>query len=182
MDPDSSINNGSGCQRPAPEKNFLDRLDRQLLMLLQEKFPLVPEPYAELGRQLGVREEEIINRIGRLKEKGIIRRIGAVFDLRRLGYTSTLCALKVPPEKLKEAAAVVNSYTGVTHNYLREHEYNMWFTLIGPSRQKLEEIMAEIKARTGIEDLLELPAEKFYKIRVNFDLNDGEVENGAGDY
>jgi len=122
-------------------------------------------------------EDEVIERLEKLKKAGIVRRIGAVFDLRRLGYVSTLCALKVPPGRLAEVARTVNSFPGVTHNYLREHEYNMWFTLIGPSRQDLERTMEEIKKRTGLTELLELPAERSFKIRVNFNL---EVGNDHG--
>lgn len=156
----------------------MDNLDRQLLNLIQEEFPLTARPYLEIGRRLNLSEKEVISRLERLKKAGIIRRIGAVFDLRRLGYVSTLCALKVPPERLQEVAQVVNSFPGITHNYLREHEYNMWFTLIGPSRQHLEEVMEEIKVRTGLTDLLELPAERSFKIKVNFNL-EVEADNAA---
>jgi len=156
----------------------LDALDRRLLNLVQDEFPLTPRPYLELAKRLGLSETEVIARLRELKKKGIIRRIGAVFDLRKLGYVSTLCALKVPPERLEEVVRIVNSFPGITHNYLREDEYNMWFTLIGPSRQHLEEMLEEIKTRTGLTELLELPAERPFKIRVNFDFKDGE-DGGA---
>ncbi|GFN23580.1 MAG: AsnC family transcriptional regulator [Thermoanaerobacteraceae bacterium] len=155
----------------------MDNLDRQLLNLIQQDFPLTGRPYLEIGRRLNLSEGEVIKRLKKLKKAGIVRRIGAVFDLRRLGYVSTLCALKVPPERLVEVAEVVNSFPGVTHNYLREHEYSMWFTLIGPSRQDLERTMEEIKRRTGLTELLELPAERSFKIRVNFNLEVG-ADNG----
>ncbi|WP_338835018.1 hypothetical protein MHLNE_13110 [Moorella humiferrea] len=150
----------------------MDSLDRRLLNMIQEDFPLTEEPYAEIGRRLGLTEKEVLERLTRLKKRGIIRRIGAVFDLRQLGYTSTLCAMQVPAERLNEVAAVVNGFLGVTHNYLREDTYNMWFTLIGPSRKYLEEIMASIEARTGLA-VMELPAEKSYKIRVKFNMDEG---------
>ncbi|WP_011393685.1 siroheme decarboxylase subunit alpha [Neomoorella thermoacetica] len=149
---------------------LLDQLDRRLLNLIQEEFPLVARPYQEIGCRLGLSEDEVIRKIRKLKTEGIIRRLGGVFELRQLGYTSTLCALKVPPGRLEEVAAVVNSFPGVTHNYLREHDYNMWFTLIGPDRRHLENVIRAIKERTGITELLELPAERPFKIRVNFDL------------
>ncbi|SMB98135.1 transcriptional regulator, AsnC family [Thermanaeromonas toyohensis ToBE] len=152
----------------------MDELDRQLLNIIQEQFPLTPRPYLEIAQRLGISEGEVIARLKELKKKGIIRRIGAVFNLRKLGYVSTLCALKVPLERLEEVARIVNSFPGITHNYLREDEYNMWFTLIGPSRQHLEQVMNEIKIRTGLTDLLELPAERPFKIRVNFEFKDGE--------
>lgn len=154
----------------------LDQLERRLLNLLQEDFPLVPQPYQEIGRRLGLDEDKVMRMISKLKDEGVIRRLGGVFELRRLGYVSTLCALKVPPERLDEVAAVVNSFPGVTHNYLREHEYNMWFTLIGPDRQHLKEVMTAIENRTGLS-LLELPAERPFKIRVNFDLEGNDAND-----
>lgn len=149
----------------------MDKIDRCLLNMIQGDFPLTEEPYAELGRRLGLEEREILERLARLKDKGIIRRIGAVFELRHLGYTSTLCAMQVPEERLEEVAALVNSFPEVTHNYLREDSYNMWFTLIGPCRRRLEKIIGQIKAATGLP-LLELPAERPYKIKVNFNLEE----------
>lgn len=137
--------------------------------MIQEDFPLVEAPYAELGRRLGISEGEVLERLEKIKGEGIIRRIGAVFDLRRLGYASTLCAMQVPEERLAEVAAVVNSFPGVTHNYLREDLYNMWFTLIGPCRRHLEKVITSIEGRTRLP-VLELPAERSYKIRVNFNL------------
>ncbi|WP_027719420.1 AsnC family transcriptional regulator [Desulfovirgula thermocuniculi] len=150
----------------------LDNLDRQLLNLIQSKLPLTPEPYKELARALGSSEEEVINRIRGLIERGVIRRLGAIFDSRRVGYTGTLCALKVPPERIPEVAGIVNRLPGVTHNYLRDHPYNMWFTLLAESPEELNAAIEEIKRLTGIEDLLNLPAEKVFKIRVNFELEE----------
>lgn len=154
----------------------MDVLDRKLVNLMQTDFPLVPRPYKALGEKIGLSEEEVLARLGRLQEEGIIRRIGAFFDSRKLGYYSTLCALAVPEECVGEVAAVVNGYAGVTHNYLREHAYNMWFTLIVPSKAHATAIQEEIKSRTGLDRLLDLPAVRLFKIRVIFDL-DG---NGGG--
>ncbi|MGI9861887.1 AsnC family transcriptional regulator [Moorella naiadis] len=156
----------------------MKQIERRLLNLLQEEFPLVPQPYQEIGRRLGLDEARVIKMIAKLKEEGVIRRLGGVFELRRLGYVSTLCALKVPPERLDTVAAVVNSFPGVTHNYLREHEYNMWFTIIGPDRRHLEKVMTAIENRTGLS-LLELPVERPFKIRVNFDLEGNNGNNNA---
>lgn len=150
----------------------LDNLDRQLLNLIQSKLPLTPEPYKELARALGSTEEEVIRRLKKFIEAGIIRRLGAIFDSRRVGYTGTLCALKVPPEKVAEVAEIVNSFPGVTHNYLRDHPYNMWFTILAESPEELNSTIEKIKQLTGIEDLLNLPAERVFKIRVNFDLEE----------
>jgi DNA-binding Lrp family transcriptional regulator len=148
----------------------LDRIDRELLSRVQEEIPLTERPYAELADGLGISEDDVMERLRLLKEAGVIRRMGGVFDSRRLGYKGTLCALKVPQERIEDVAAVVNRYPGITHNYLRRHAYNMWFTVLSESQEKTEGILAEIKRETGIEDLLNLPSRRFFKVRVKFDV------------
>ncbi len=150
----------------------LDRLDKRLLNLVQSHFPVVCQPYQELAKILGTSEEEVLARLQKLMEKGIIRRLGPIFDSSKLGYSGTLCAVRVPSEKVREVAEVINSFPGVTHNYLRNHSYNMWFTLLAESPEKLQAVLEEIKERTGITDILNLPAQKVFKIRVNFPLED----------
>lgn len=117
-----------------------------------------------------MKEKEILARVQRLKELGIIRRIGASFSARAVGFSSTLCAARVPPEKIEEFVTVVNSYPGVTHNYEREGEYNIWFTLIAPSRRRIGEILKEVSRKTGIRRILNLPATKTFKIAVDFNF------------
>lgn len=153
----------------------LDKVDKALIDLIQTNFPITPEPYRELAGALGLTEGEVIDRIRRLQESGVIRRLGGVFDSRKLGYTGTLCAAKVPPDRVDEVAEKINRHPGVTHNYLREHELNMWFTVLARSREKLDQIISLIKAETGIEEIYEFPAVKIFKIRVNFDV--GGVKN-----
>lgn len=150
----------------------LDETDRQLLNLVQVRFPVVPEPYRELAQKLRISEAEVLERLDKLLREKIIRRLGGIFDSRKVGYCGTLCAMKVEPEKVDDVAAVVNSYPGVTHNYLREHDYNMWFTLLAESEAKLYEIIGEIRNCTGVAFLVSLPAEKIFKIRVNFELSE----------
>jgi DNA-binding Lrp family transcriptional regulator len=150
----------------------LDAVDTKLLNLVQNKFPVVPEPYRELGDVLGVSEEEVIERLRNLTESGIIRRLGGVFDSRGLGYTGTLVGMKVPAERVDEVAAVINAYPGITHNYLREHEYNMWFTILADSPERVEKILREVVEKTGNQDILNLPVEQYFKIMVNFELNE----------
>ncbi|MFZ5632738.1 MAG: AsnC family transcriptional regulator [Bacillota bacterium] len=151
----------------------LDNLDRELLNIIQSGFPVCKEPYRELAESLGTTEEDILARLKRLTEGNTIRRLGGIFDSRRLGYTGTLCAIKVPPERVEAVAGIVNGYPGVTHNYLRNHEYNMWFTLLAPEKKEIDKVLEEIKSRAGIDDLISLPAEKLFKIKVNFDLTEG---------
>lgn len=148
----------------------MDALDRELLNIIQTDFPLDPHPYRVLGERLGIPEAEALSRVGSLVDDGIIRRIGPSFDSRRLGYVSTLAAMKIPPERLEEVAALVSSYPQVTHNYGRDHEYNLWFTLVCPGRQEIARIAEEIRERTGIVDLHLLPAERMFKIRVEFEF------------
>jgi DNA-binding Lrp family transcriptional regulator len=105
-----------------------------------------------------------------LKEGGIIRRIGAVFDSKKMGYASTLCAARVPKEKLKKFVAVVNSYAGVTHNYRRSHEYNVWFTFIAPDKETLNRCLAEIRDKTGVTEIISMTATRTFKIDATFEL------------
>jgi DNA-binding Lrp family transcriptional regulator len=109
--------------------------------------------------------------VERLKDSGIIRRIGASFSSRAVGFSSTLCAARVPRRKMRKFISVVNSYPGVTHNYEREGDYNIWFTLIAPSGKRINEILAEISQKTGITDILNLPASKIFKIAVDFNFD-----------
>jgi DNA-binding Lrp family transcriptional regulator len=145
----------------------LDELDKAILNEIQSHFPIAARPYAEVGERVGAPEAEVIRRVQQMFEAGIIRRIGANFTSRKLGYTSTLCAAAVPPDKLEQFVEVVNRYPGVTHNYLRRHRYNVWFTLIAESEGRLKEILGEISRATGVE-VLSLPAEQIFKIKVDF--------------
>jgi DNA-binding Lrp family transcriptional regulator len=151
-------------------KTPLEDLDRAILNEIQSHFPLVDRPYEEMRKRLGVSEEEVLARVQAMHDAGVIRRIGANFTSRKLGYTSTLCAARVPPEKLEQFAAVVNRYPGVTHNYLRKHRYNVWFTLIAESTRRLAEILEEIKKASGVEEILSLPAREIFKIKVDFPM------------
>jgi DNA-binding Lrp family transcriptional regulator len=148
----------------------MDDIDRKLLNRIQQDFPIMAEPFAEVAAQLGIGETEILERIGRLKEEGIIRRIGAVFDLRKLGFASTLCAARVPEERVRTFVEIVNACTGVTHNYRRDDEYNVWFTLIAPGEEELAASLAGIKRETGIDDILSLRATRTFKINARFDV------------
>lgn len=151
----------------------LDVTDRRLLDIIQTGFPMASRPYEVLGRRLGISEEEAFARISDMRARGIIRRLGANFQSARLGFVSTLCAARVPCEKMDEFIKAVNSMPGVTHNYEREHDYNIWFTLISPSREEAQAALDGITARTGI-GILNLPATKFFKIRVDFRMEEND--------
>jgi DNA-binding Lrp family transcriptional regulator len=154
----------------AQQEAKIDDTDRRILNRIQSDFPITKRPYAYIADGLGLSESEVIQRVRKLKAAGIIRRIGANFVPGRLGYVSTLCAAKVPPEKVEAFTAVVNRHSGVTHNYLRENSYNIWFTFIAPSRQEIKENLAQIAAETGITDILNLPATHVFKIKAQFDV------------
>ncbi len=147
----------------------MDLTDKRLLDIIQTNFPLTPRPYATLGEQLGLTEAETLARVRALRGRGIIRRLGANFASAALGFFSTLCAAKVPAEKMDAFVADVNSHTGVTHNYHRNHAYNVWFTVIGPSREAVQELLDGISERNGVA-ILNLPATRLYKIRVDFKM------------
>lgn len=149
---------------------MLDRKDKELLNLIQSNFPVESRPFLTLASQLEISEEEIIERIKKLKEKGYIRRLGGIFDSKKLGYCSTLCTIKVPENRIEEVAKIINNYDSVTHNYIRDNSYNIWFTMIASSVEKIEENLAEIKIKTEINDIFNLPAVKSFKIKVNFDM------------
>jgi len=148
----------------------MDEMDRRLLNAIQKEFHVTTHPFGEIGKGLGLSEEEVLTRLKRLKSEGIIRRIGAVIDPRSLGWVSTLCAARVPEAKIPEFVSVVNEFPGVTHNYERKAYYNIWFTLTVPSRELLEERLREIGRRTGIREIVHLPAREIFKVRVQFEL------------
>jgi DNA-binding Lrp family transcriptional regulator len=148
----------------------IDEIDRKLLALVQEGFPLTSRPFQELGSVLGLGEEEVLVRIGGLQSEGLIRRIGPILDLRKLGLSGMLAALQVPLEEADDAARIVNQYPEVSHNYLRpgENGYNLWFT-VSAKEDRIREILEEIRSRTGY-NILVLPTGRIFKIGVKFDI------------
>jgi DNA-binding Lrp family transcriptional regulator len=145
----------------------MDERNKALLNEIQAGFPVEPHPYRVIGDRIGMDEHEVLARIRLLKKEGIIRRFGASLDSRRLGYVSTLLAAKVPPEQFDAFVKIVGACPGVTHNYERRHEYNVWFTLIAPSLAEKKRVIEDLIRRTGVA-ILELPAKRIFKIRVDF--------------
>jgi DNA-binding Lrp family transcriptional regulator len=148
----------------------LDEDDRAILNRIQSDFPITPRPYLAIAEATGLSEQAVIERVLRLKRAGIIRRIGGNLVPGKLGYVSTLCAARVPSEKLERFTETVNRHPGVTHNYLRDHSFNVWFTFIAPSMEEIEANLKAISAATGITDILNLPATKVFKIKAQFDV------------
>jgi DNA-binding Lrp family transcriptional regulator len=148
----------------------IDDMDKAILNLIQSDFPITPRPYLAIAQRLCFSENDVIKRLNRLKKKGIIRRIGGNFVPEKLGFVSTLCAAKVPKDKIQSFAMAVNRYPGVTHNYQRDNKYNVWFTFIAPSMKEIEENLENISQQTGVKEIINLPATKVFKIRAHFNL------------
>lgn len=148
----------------------MDAIDRKIINAIQSDFPIAPKPYHQLAKRLHLPAEEILRRVKALKSAGIIRRIGGNFHSQKLSYTSTLCASRVPEDKIERFVKVVNRYPGVTHNYLRNHDYNVWFTFIAPSSSSIEKALAEISEKTGVKEIYSLPAVSMFKIKVDFEV------------
>ena len=148
----------------------MDETDRRIINEIQIDFPIHPRPFHELGKRLQLTEDDVLVRVRALKEEGVIRRIGGNFQSGKLDHQSTLCAAKVPDAKLEPFVEAVNRYPGVTHNYQRNHKYNVWFTFIAPTMEDIDRALEEISRKTGVSDILNLPAVKLFKIKVNFEV------------
>lgn len=148
----------------------MDQTSRALVNLLQMDFPLTREPFSDVGSQLGLSEQEVLDRLEVLRRNQIIRILGPVFNSRALGYHSTLVAMRVPESRIEQAAEIINSHPGVGHNYQRDHQYNLWFTLAAQGSEALRETMKRFADQIVPEVLFDLPAKRLFKIRLFFDL------------
>ena len=155
----------------------LDALDKNLLNILQTEFPLEEMPFLAIAERFGVSEDDILARVKRLKSEKIIRQISAIFDTKSLGYQSSLVAAKVAPDRVDEAAEVINGHPGVSHNYLRNGDFNLWFTIAIPPNSKLGlEKSVELLGRMAeVESIRILPTVKLFKIGVKFDMTGDEA-------
>jgi siroheme decarboxylase len=166
--------------QPTAARPGLGAADRAILDLIQASFPLVERPFAAIAQKLGLEEADVIQRVRALREspRPAIRQISAIFDSRALGYESTLVAAKVDPAHLEDAAAVISGHPGVSHNYQRNHAYNLWYTLaVGPdSKLGLGGTLDVLHLRSGAIETHLLPATRMFKIGVKFDLGgDGDL-------
>jgi siroheme decarboxylase len=155
----------------------LDAISQRLLGLLQSEFPMTPEPYADLGAKLGIAGAEVISRIEQMKAAGIVRLISPVLDARRLGYQSTLVALRIGKDHTTGAERFIAGHPGISHGYEREHRFNIWVTLSVPPGGDLKSELKELSSRTGAEAIFSLAAVRVFKLRTNF----GADEEGAAD-
>ena len=149
----------------------MDLVDRNLLNIIQSRFPLADEPYQEIGEELGIDGDEVISRLAELKRQNVVRQISAIFDTRRLAYKTTLVAFAYEPEKLHDGALFINRHPGVSHNYAREGSYyNLWFTIAVPPDGDLEATIIWMAEQTGAQNYRIMPTIRFFKIGVNFDM------------
>lgn len=152
----------------------MDEKDRRILKLIQESFPLSRMPFQKIASQTHIAEDECLNRIKSLKEKGIIREISGIFESRRLGYRSTLVAMKIAPERIEKASQLISSHPGVSHNYERDHPYNIWFTLTIPAERSMDEVVKRIAELCKADSVRVFPNLRLFKIGVILDLDETE--------
>jgi DNA-binding Lrp family transcriptional regulator len=157
----------------------LDAVDRKLLNEIQWVFPLVDRPYLEIANRHGISEQDVLHRIGALRSLGLIRQINAIFDTRRLGYKSALVAFAIRPDRLDYVAEQVNMHPGVSHNYERNHEFNMWFTLAVPPGVNMKDELRKFSTLDGVVKYRILPTLKLYKIGVKLDMVNEDAEKPA---
>jgi DNA-binding Lrp family transcriptional regulator len=148
----------------------MDDMDLKLLSAVQDGFPVTVRPFRDLGLALGLEEEEVIERLAGLQKGGLVRRIGPILDLRKMGRSGILAALEVAQDEADVVAQVINEYTEVSHNYLRPNEsgYNLWFT-VSATEERIQEILQEIRIKTG-RKMMVLPTIRIFKIGVKFDI------------
>jgi DNA-binding Lrp family transcriptional regulator len=149
---------------------MMDEIDLKILATVQEEFPLEKRPFQALGKKLGLDEDVVINRLEKLHEEGLVRRLGPILDIRKLGLSGVLVAVQVPEEEAEGVASIVSQYQEVSHNYLRPNDtgYNLWFT-VSAKEDRIDEILSDISSRTN-RKLLVLPTARIFKIGVKFDI------------
>ena len=152
------------------DQQYIDPLDKQLLNDIQWTFPLSQRPYLEIATKHGLTENDVMSRISLMKQSGLIRQINAIFDTRKLGYKSALVAFAVKKDNLDLVAQEVNKHPGVSHNYERDHEFNMWFTLAVPPKGDLKKDLEQMASFEGVIKFRLLPTLKLYKIGVKLDM------------
>lgn len=149
---------------------MLSDFDKKLLNELQQEIPLESRPYARIAEKLGTSEQIVLERIEAMKNDGYIRRMGAFFDSAALGFKGTLIAVKVDEDEVADTAQFISSQSGVTHNYERRGEYNLWFTLQVDEEAKKEKFLRELLQKKGVHEILDLPVEEKFKLKVQLPL------------
>ncbi|MGZ8764086.1 MAG: siroheme decarboxylase subunit alpha [Acidimicrobiia bacterium] len=159
----------------------LDDVDKELLNAVQWDFPLVERPYAALADRLGITEAEVLDRLAKVKELGVLRQLSAIFDTRALGYSSALVAAKLDPDHIDAAAAIISAHPGVSHNYKRNHEYNLWYTLATPPGEDFDAHLDVLHTASGAHVTRKLPTLVLYKIGVKLDMTGATSANAKAE-
>ncbi len=148
----------------------MDDLDHRIIEELQGNFPLEINPYEIMADHLGITTEPLWDRVLALKESGVIRRMGFSIDSRKIGYCSTLAAVKVPQDRVEEASELIAAYPQITHSYLRDDAFNIWFTIIAEDQDCVAAILEEIRCKLGLSEdgMMDLPVEKLFKLDARF--------------
>lgn len=151
----------------------MDELDCRILEALQNDFPLSPRPYEAISDKLKIPCEQLLARLQSLLAKGLIRRIGASLDSRKLGFCSTLAAISVEDSIVEQASEIIEKFPEVTHSYLRSDRFNIWFTIIAPDNERLEDIIKEIQSALSLESsqILNLPVKRLFKLNACFNIS-----------
>ena len=150
----------------------MDELDKELLNEIQWTFPLVTRPFDAIAKKFDTTAPIVKERLNHLKEIGVLRQLSAIFDTRKLGYTSSLVAMEIEPDRLEHVASQINRHPGVSHNYERDHEFNLWFTLAVPPGSDLKTELDKFNALKGIKRVRMLPTLQLFKIGVKLDMVD----------
>jgi DNA-binding Lrp family transcriptional regulator len=148
----------------------VDDLDRKIIKELQENFPLEIHPYEIIAGNLGISIDQLWQRIQSLSRSGVIRRIGFSIDSRKIGYSSTLAAIRISPDRVDEASGLISDYPQITHSYLRQDAFNIWFTVIAEDEDSISRVLEEIRDKLNLKasDVMDLPVEKLFKLDARF--------------
>lgn len=148
----------------------MDEMDSRIIELLQNEFPIEQKPYHILAEKLKISPEKLWEKIRQLKERGLIRRIGASLDSKKLGFSTTLAAVSVQPEKVQKAARIISEFNQVTHCYLRKDSFNIWFTIIAADKKTIDDILDKIRTRLSLKNsqILNLPVKRSFKLDTRF--------------
>ena len=150
----------------------MDKLDLTILRTIQQEFPLTPRPYEVLARKLSVPVEELFGRVRELRRRGVVRRIGVLFDSRKLGFRGHLVAARVEPDAVDAVAGLLDRRDEVTHNYLRTGRFNVWFTVMLPEDGDIERMLEEVRSIRGVAEVVTFPTRRIFKLDASFRVRD----------
>jgi DNA-binding Lrp family transcriptional regulator len=154
----------------------VDEKSQLLLNVMQDEVPLVDRPYKALGEKIGLSEDDVVARVRKLKDDGVLRQVSTIFDTRSLGYHSSLVACKAPEGKADQVAEILNQHPGVSHNYARRHDFNIWFTIAVPGNSSLQAHVDVLQAESGAQSIRLMPTLRLFKIGMKLDMTEGKAK------